>query len=270
MYTFGFIGCGNMGGALASAAAKSGKKIALADKNTEKLNESAKLLNATATQNKDIAKNSRFIVLGVKPQMLSAVLDDMAKTLKLREDRFAVISMAAGVSTDSICEMLGFNVPVIRIMPNTPAEIGKGTLLYCKNECVEQEEIEIFKTGFNAAGIIDETSEKLIDAASAISGCGPAFVYMFIEALADGGVKCGLPRDKAQKYAASTVLGAAAMVLQTERHPGSLKDAVCSPAGSTIEGVNSLENSGFRAAVIDAVSASYKRTLELGKSRGKD
>ena len=123
----------------------------------------------------------------------------------------------------------------------------------------------VVASGFAAAGMLDDISESLIDAASAISGCGPAYVYMFIEALADGGVRCGLPRDKALKFAAKTVLGSAGMVLALGTHPGALKDAVCSPAGSTIEGVAALENAGFRAAAIEAVTAAYKRTAELGK-----
>lgn len=265
MYKFGFIGCGNMGGALAVATSKSGESLAVADANTEKRNETAKALDATSLSNQELAQNCRFIVLGVKPQFLGAVLSEIAPVLKSRTDRFCIISMAAGVSTKTICELAKGDYPVIRIMPNTPAEIGEGLILCTKNALVTDEELSEFKRGFKSAGIIDEIEERLIDAASAISGCGPAFVYMFIEALADGGVKCGLPRDKAQMFAAKTVLGGGAMVLNTGRHPGLLKDAVCSPAGSTIEGVNALENSGFRAAVIDAVSASFERTVELGK-----
>ena len=265
MYTFGFIGAGNMGGTLAAAAAKSGLGIAVSDKSAEKAEELAKKTGALPTTNEDIAHNSEFIVLGVKPQMLKDVLTGISPIVKERSDRFCFITMAAGVSTELFCSYLGAEYPVIRIMPNTPAAIGEGLILCAKNGMVSDAEYDKFKSGFAAAGMLDDISESLIDAASAISGCGPAYVYMFIEALADGGVRCGLPRDKALKFAAKTVLGSAGMVLALGTHPGALKDAVCSPAGSTIEGVAALENAGFRAAAIEAVTAAYKRTEELGK-----
>lgn len=265
MYTFGFIGAGNMGGTLAAAAAKSGLDIAVCDKAAEKAAKLCEETGAVSATNEDIARNSEFIVLGVKPQMLKGVLSEIAPIIKERSDRFCFITMAAGVSIELFCSYLGAEYPVIRIMPNTPAAIGEGLILCTKNSMVRDEEYRKFKTGFAAAGMLDDISESLIDAASAISGCGPAYVYLFIEALADGGVRCGLPRDKALKFAAKTVLGSAGMVLGSDAHPGALKDAVCSPAGSTIEGVAALESAGFRSAAIEAVTAAYKRTVELGK-----
>ena len=156
------------------------------------------------------------------------------------------------------------NVPIIRIMPNTPAEVGYGMILYTTNTKGD-ESVSLFLEVMAAAGQLDAIEERLIDAASAISGCGPAFVYMFIEALADGGVMSGLPRDKAMLYAAETLIGAAEVVKQTGRHPGALKDAVCSPGGSTIEGVKALEDGKMRGTVSGAVVASYEKTLKLGK-----
>ena len=156
------------------------------------------------------------------------------------------------------------NYPVIRIMPNTPAAIGEGMILYCA-EGVETEEKTAFVDVMQAAGSFDELSESLIDAGSAVSGCGPAFVYPFIEAMADGAVACGLPRAKAQRYAAQTLVGAAKLVLESGDHPGALKDAVCSPGGSTIQGVRALEQNGFRSAVVEAVIAAYEKTVALGK-----
>lgn len=267
MTEFGFIGCGNMGGTLCTAVAKVCNNIKLYDKDKEKSIKLASLLDApTAPSATELAKTSKFIVLGVKPQVLPFVLKELSPVLCDRKDKYVIVSMAAGVTTETVCELLGKEVPVIRIMPNTPAEVGKGMILYTFNSLVSAEDIEAFKEGFAAAGVLDEIPEGLIDAASAVSGCGPAFVYMFIEALADGGVKCGLPRDKALKYAAATVSGAAEMVLRTGRHPAQLKDAVCSPAGSTIEGVRTLEAGRFRGTAVDAVAASYKRTKELGKN----
>ena len=149
-------------------------------------------------------------------------------------------------------------------MPNTPAAIGEGMILYCA-EGVEPEEKTAFVDVMQAAGSFDELSESLIDAGSAVSGCGPAFVYPFIEAMADGAVACGLPRAKAQLYAAQTLVGAARLVLESGDHPGALKDAVCSPGGSTIQGVRALEQNGFRSAVMEAVIAAYEKTVALGK-----
>ena len=172
--------------------------------------------------------------------------------------------MAAGLTIGTIRAMAGGNYPVIRIMPNTPAAIGEGMILYCA-EGVETEEKTAFVDVMQAAGSFDELSESLIDAGSSVSGCGPAFVYPFIEAMADGAVACGLPRAKAQRYAAQTLVGAAKLVLESGDHPGALKDAVCSPGGSTIQGVRALEQNGFRSAVVEAVIAAYEKTVALGK-----
>ncbi|MCD8146036.1 MAG: pyrroline-5-carboxylate reductase, partial [Clostridiales bacterium] len=163
-----------------------------------------------------------------------------------------------------IREMAGGDYPVIRIMPNTPASIGEGMILYAA-EGVTEEERDRFLYNMAAAGRFDALPESLIDAGSAVSGCGPAFVYPFIEALADGAVACGLPRDKAQEYAAQTLVGAAKLVLESGQHPGALKDAVCSPGGSTIAGVRALEQRGFRSAATEAVVAAYEKTKALGK-----
>jgi pyrroline-5-carboxylate reductase len=150
-------------------------------------------------------------------------------------------------------------------MPNTPAAVGKGMITYCSNALVQADILADFLADMAPAGNFDRLDESLIDAATAVTGCGPAFMYMFIEAMADAGVACGLPRAKAQQYAAATMAGAAEMVLQTGRHPGELKDAVCSPGGSTIVGVRTLEEHGFRGAVMDCVDNAYIRSKALGK-----
>ncbi len=266
MTEFGFIGCGNMGGTLCVAVSKTCSDILIFDKDSAKCSALGSSLGVACSDNVlDVAKNTRFIVLGVKPQVLPAVLSEIAPTLNSRDTRYIIISMAAGVTTQSICEMLEKNVPVIRIMPNTPAEVGKGMILYTCNSLVTDKETDLFIKSFSKAGELDEIPESLIDAASAVSGCGPAFAYMFIDALAEGGVKSGLSLDKALKYAATTVIGAAQMVLSTDRTPTQLKDAVCSPAGSTIEGVKTLEAGKLPQTVVDAVTASFNRTKELGK-----
>ena len=171
--------------------------------------------------------------------------------------------MAAGLSIAAICSFAGANLPTVRIMPNTPAMLGEGMILYTTAD-VSAADKQTFLESFKAAGKFDEIPEEKIDAASALSGCGPAYVYAFAEALADGAVECGVPRDKAALYAAQTLLGAAKMLLEFG-HPADLKDAVCSPGGTTIAGVHALENGGFRGATMDAVMEAYKRTLELKK-----
>ena len=214
----GFLGCGNMGGALAGACAKRTKQILLANRTPAKAEALAAELNCQAAGNWDVAEQCDLIFLGVKPQMMGALLAELAPVLSARQDRFVLVSMAAGLTIGTIRAMAGGDYPVIRIMPNTPAAIGEGMILYCA-EGVEPEEKTAFVDVMQAAGSFDELSESLIDAGSAVSGCGPAFVYPFIEAMADGAVACGLPRAKAQLYAAQTLVGAARLVLRAETTP---------------------------------------------------
>lgn len=267
MFTAGFIGCGNMGGALCTAAAKAigGKAIYASDFICEKAAELCREIGANASDNEYIAQNCKFIFLGVKPQVIAQTIAEIAPVLKARTDRYILVSMAAGISIAAITQMLGFDAPIIRIMPNTPASVGKGVILYSCDEEITFAETEEFEEIFKCAGITDRIAENLIDAASALSGCGPAFVYLFIEALADGAVSCGLPRDKALSYAAGTVSGAAEMVIKSGKHPGALKDAVCSPGGTTIAGVHALEEGAFRADSMNAVIKAYEKTLKLKK-----
>ncbi len=263
-YTLGFIGCGNMGGALVQAAAKTidGKQIAVCDFHAEKVSILEQSCKIQPTTSKDIAQNADFVILAVKPQAMQSAIKEIAEELKARKN-ITVITMAAGLSIDAIRGFIGADLPIIRIMPNTPVAVGKGMVLYTTaGVCAETE--EKFLTAFAKAGKFDKIAEDKIDAGSAVSGCGPAFVYMFAEALADGGVECGLPRDKAIMYAAQTLLGAAEMLLQNG-NPGALKDAVCSPGGTTIAGVHALEKAGMRNGAMDAVNAAYNRTLELKK-----
>lgn len=265
MYKIGFIGCGNMGGALAVAAAKSvpNEKIAVYDPEKVKaLSLSEKYENIVSVEEADLVSNSKFIFLGVKPQMLQVCLNEIRPFLIDRGDNFALVSMAAGTSMEKIENLSLLSCPVIRIMPNTSVAIGKGIVLYCANAKGENF-IPEFLSCLTQAGLCDRIEENKIDAASAVSGCGPAFAYMFIEALADGAVEIGIPRDKALKYAEAMLSGAAENALVTGVHPEVLKDAVCSPGGTTIAGVHALENKAFRSAVSDAVVSAYKRTLEL-------
>ena len=266
-YEFGFLGVGNMGGALARAAAKTlpGDKIAVTSRTMEKAEAMARELSCTALTNVEAAKECRFLVLGVKPQVMPSLLAEIGPALAKRAGKPCLVTMAAGLTMEKIRAMAGGDYPIIRIMPNTPASVGEGMILYAVNSLVTQALLDDFLAGMKEAGRFDPLPESLIDAGSAVSGCGPAFAYQFVEALADGGVACGLPRAKAQMYAAQMLLGAAKMVLESGLHPGALKDAVCSPGGSTIQGVRLLEERAFRGAVTDAVIAACEKTKDLGK-----
>ena len=259
----GFIGSGNMGSALASAAARaSGTEVMIYDKDAEKAKAVAEALGASYASLEKISAECDFVFLGVKPNIICSVADGLKDKLS---EKAVVVSMAAGVKIAKIASHLKLGTPIIRIMPNTPVSVGAGMILWCANEGVTEKISASFVATMSSAGYFDKIDEEKIDAASAVSGCGPAFAYMFIEALADGAVECGLPREQAQKYAAQTILGAAKLVLESGKHPGELKDAVCSPGGSTIAGVHALEDGAFRASASDAVVAAYERTLELGK-----
>ena len=203
-----------------------------------------------------------YLFLGVKPQMMADLLADLAPVLAARRGRFVLVTMAAGLSIARIQALAGGDYPVIRIMPNTPASIGEGMILSACGGVTAEEE-QVFLQGMAGAGKLAPLAEHLIDAGSAVAGCGPAFVDLFIEALADGGVACGLPRAQALEFAAQMVAGSAKLVLESGQHPGALKDAVCSPGGTTIQGVRALEEARFRGAVMNAVIAAYEKNFDL-------
>lgn len=267
MFDFGFIGAGNMGGALAKAVCSSidSKRVAVSCKSLENAEEKAKELNCKAVNNETIAKESKFIFLGVKPQILPDLLKVISPALKSRKDEFILVTMAAGITIETIEELCEMHCPIIRIMPNTPVSVGSGIILYCYNDMVTDKQKKKFLNALKTSGEIDEISEDLIDAGSCISGCGPAFVYMFINAIAKAGESVGLDPQQSLKYAVKTVLGSAKLAEISGEYPDKLKNDVCSPAGSTIEGVYVLENENLYKTVENAVNASYKRTKELGK-----
>ena len=265
MSTLGFIGTGNMGGALAVAAAKnSGNVLLLSNRHREKADALAAQIGGNVTDNETLASAADFVFLGVKPQMFAALAEEIRKPLKGRRFPFVIVSMIAGKTMAEINEALGGDFAIIRILPNIPVKTGEGIILWDCNEKVTEEQKEGFLSAMKYAGLLSEIDEAHMDAGSCVSGCGPAYAAMFIEALADGAVACGLPRAKALEYAAMTVCGTAKLMLETGLHPGELKDAVCSPGGTTIQGVRALENGGFRSAVMEAVIASYERTIGLG------
>ena len=259
---YGFIGCGNMGGAIARALSRSTQDIALSDR-SGKGKALAQELGIRYQDNGFLAENCDRIFLGVKPHMMQGMLLPLRQVLAQRKP--LLISMAAGLEIQQIRDFAGCDLPIIRIMPNTPTAIGMGVIPYCATALVTQEMLTDWLADMASCGLMDPLEEHLMDAASALSGSGPAYLYLMLEALSDGAVACGLPRAKAMDYAAMTMAGAAQMYLSTHQHPGALKDAVCSPGGSTIAAVRVLEDKGFRSAAMECVAAAFRKNKELGK-----
>ena len=267
MATFGFIGTGNMGGALARAACKGipSDQVFLANRTPEKAKALAQELDCRTADNTAIAENADFIFLGVKPQMMADLFMEIAPALCARQTRFILVTMAAGLTISAIQELSGGAFPVIRIMPNTPVAVREGVVLYETSANVTADMMDGFLNMMSQAGKLFHLEESLMDVGAAVSGCGPAYAYLILDAMADGGVACGLPRPDAVRFAAQTLLGAAQMVLETGKHPDQLKNDVCSPGGSTIQGVRTLEQRAVRAAVMDAVIAACEKNAALGK-----
>lgn len=278
----GCIGCGMMGGALIKAIAKKvgGEKILLSDGDVEKAKSLALELGAKfATSNAQIIENCSHIILAVKPAFFSSVLEqikDSYNNIAKSEQKNlpVIISIMAGLSIEKIEQMSiqagisGGLQNILRLMPNLPATVNEGMIALCTKENVSSEiskEVEFVKEILSCAGKVEQVSEKLMDVVTAVSGSGPAYGFMFIEALADAAVLLGMPRSQAYIYASQTLKGAAQMVLETSEHPAKLKDAVCSTGGTTIQAVKSLEEKGFRSAVISAVESAYNKSVDLGK-----
>jgi pyrroline-5-carboxylate reductase len=213
--------------------------------------------------NREVVAASDVLVLAVKPQSMSKLLAEIAPNVAARH---LIVSIAAGITLKQLADGLGAGRRLIRVMPNTPCLLGASASGFCPNDAANPEDVELVQKLLDAVGKAFRLPEHLLDAVTGLSGSGPAFVYVMIEALSDGGVRVGLPRDVATALAAQTVLGAARMVLETGMHAGALKDAVASPGGTTIAGLHALERAGFRGALMDAVEAATKRAMELGKN----
>lgn len=257
------IGTGAMGGAIMRAICKKYdvKNIKVTDKNVELGKAFANETGATFVSTNKEVLDSDYIFLAVKPQFLSDVFAEIAGSIPTNA---VVISMAAGVKLEKL-ENWAPKARFVRMMPNVCAQIGQAMIAITYNENIKAEEAATVKEILSSAGKVEQVPEKLMDCVTAVSGSGPAFVFMFIEALADAAVRCGMPRSQAYTYAAQTVYGSAGMVLENGQHPAILKDMVCSPAGTTIEGVAALEKNNFRNAVIEAVTAACDRSIALGK-----
>ncbi|HEX4611362.1 MAG TPA: pyrroline-5-carboxylate reductase [Urbifossiella sp.] len=267
-FAVGFLGAGQMATALAGGWAKAGlldlPRCRAADPYPgarEKFRAATGI--ETVEQNKTVAQGCDILILAVKPVAVSDVLAEIKPVLG---PRHLVVSIAAGVTLARLAAELGHEVRLARVMPNTPCLIGASASGFStRNPRPDNPDAAVVARLFQAVGQAFPLPEHLLDAVTGLSGSGPAYVYVMIEALADGGVKAGLPRDVAQALAAQTVLGAAKMVLETGQHPGALKDAVASPGGTTIAGLHALERAGVRAGLMDAVEAAAKRAQELGR-----
>ena len=262
----GFLGAGAMGGAILSGAINSGvldpKDVYVFDM-ADAIKDKYKALGCTiVADNEELGKKSDIVVLAVKPQYAAPALAQLGNSV----DGKAVISIMAGKTTETIRSLIKGNFRLLRTMPNTPALVGAGAFALDAGTDLTADEKVFAEKLFKSIGIVEWMPEYLIDSACALSGCGPAFVYMVIEALADGGVMEGLPRATAMNLAAQTVYGAAKMVMETGEHPGVLKDRVCSPGGNTIIGVKTLEEHGVRGAFIDTVGKAAAKARELGKA----
>ncbi|MFO7153407.1 MAG: pyrroline-5-carboxylate reductase [Caldicoprobacter oshimai] len=267
-YSLGFIGAGNMASAIMRGIITCGivhpNNICAFDVDLDKLNRlSAELGIRTAKDNCQVVSNSDIVILAVKPNTYSKVLLEIKDCL---EERHILISIAAGISVDFIKQLIGGRCKVVRTMPNTPALVGEGMTALCTNHDLSPKELEAVKEILHSLGKVEEVPENLMDAVTAVSGSGPAYVAMFIEAMADGGVLAGLPRDLAYRMAIQTVIGTARLLSEWEKHPGEVKDMVSSPGGTTIEAVRHLEKQGFRGAVIEAVNACALKSQALGKT----
>jgi pyrroline-5-carboxylate reductase len=262
---WGFVGGGRMATALIRGLIRGGTATAEDIMASDPL-EAARTALAEASgvavveSNHEVAQRSDVLVLAVKPQSMGSVLEQLRPALT---PEHLIISIAAGISLRTIAGRIGPDRRLARVMPNTPALIGKGASGFSLGPGARPSDEVLVLSCLNSVGLAYRVPESLLDAVTGLSGSGPAFVYLMIEALSDGGVRVGLPRDVATALAAQTVLGAAAMVLETHDHPGVLKDQVTSPGGTTIAGLHALERGGLRAALIDAVEAATRRSTEL-------
>jgi len=261
----GFIGAGNMGSAILSGILKKGfltaDQVAITDKVASHCAKFAAQGVCVMPDNKSLVQACECVLLAIKPVYTAQVIAEIYEAL---EGKF-VISIVAGWDYDKLDRSLPGNTRFVRVMPNTPLAVGEGMSVISEKCRCTPDEFAFAESIFASAGKVVKVEDHVFVAATSINGCGPAFVYQFIEALADGGVRYGVPRAMAYELAAQTLIGAAKMVLETGEHPGRLKDAVCSPGGTTIEGVYALEKGGMRAAVIDALGATVEKTQKISE-----
>jgi len=263
----GIIGCGNMGRGILEGILSKGllesDKVFIFDKDLSKTAEMKERLGVNVSLNSsELMKDADVVVLAVKPNIYKPVLEEIKGSV--RKDQI-IVTIAAGINLAFVEDVLGQDKRIVRTMPNTPALVGEGMTAVVPGNGSGQEDLKTVVEIFKGIGKVEVVPEYLIDAVIGISGSAPAYVYMFIEAMADGAVLGGMPRDKAYRFASQAVLGSAKMVLESGMHPGELKDMVCSPGGTTIEAVKSLEKNGFRGVVMDAVEACMEKSIKMSK-----
>jgi pyrroline-5-carboxylate reductase len=268
--TIGFLGAGKMATALAKGFIRAGlvtpKQLIAGDPSEDAMAAFAQEIGTKTTAfNPDVARFANVIILAVKPDQATAVLNEIRRDFT---EKHLLISIAAGVTIAKLEGALGTGARVVRVMPNTPALVGASATAYAPGKNALGEDADLVQKLFSAVGLAYRVKEPLLDAVTGLSGSGPAYVYMFIEGLSDGGVAAGLPRDIATMLAAQTVLGSARMVIETGQHPGALKDMVTSPGGTTVEGLHELEKGKLRATVISAVRAAAEKSRKLGQQQG--
>jgi pyrroline-5-carboxylate reductase len=266
-HRIGFLGAGKMAMALAQGWIKAGlaaaDRICASDPVPAAREQFAKTTGAAVTDdNARVVTQANVVVLAVKPQNMMDVLTGIRAAVT---PSHLLISIAAGVTIEQIAKVVGAEKPIIRVMPNTPCLVGASASAFAASKWATSADVQLCERLLNSVGRAVQVQEKLLDAVTGLSGSGPAYVAVMIEALADGGVRMGLPRDLSMLLATQTVLGSAKMLLETGLHPGQLKDMVASPAGTTIAGLHELERGGLRAALMDAVEAATNRSVELGK-----
>ena len=267
----GFIGAGNMAEALIRGLVQGGyvpsRQILASGPRRERLDELAGLYDIVATpDNREVARGADILVLSVKPQILPKVLGEVTGDVR---PGTLIVSVAAGIDTASIEGLLPQGARVVRSMPNTPALVRAGATAICGGRHATEDDLHQAKILFDAVGITVTLDESQLDAVTGLSGSGPAYIFLILEALADAGVKVGLSRRNAQRLAAQTVMGSAKLLLDTDEHPGRLKDMVTSPGGTAIAGLHTLEQGGLRTTLINAVETATKRARELGRGNGK-
>ncbi len=268
----GFLGTGNMAEAMVKGLLRAGtaakEDIVCAEPRGDRRAEIAERYGvATTASNAEAAERADIVFLTVKPQIMAVVLDEIAPAV---DPKKLVVSIAAGVTTSAIAAQLGAGVRIVRAMPNTAALVGAAATAICRGAHATAADLEQARALFETVGTVDVVDEDLLDAVTGLSGSGPAFLFLVVEALSDGGVKMGLPRQVATQLAAQTLVGAGRLVLETAEHPGRLKDQVTSPGGTTIAGMHALEQAGVRGAFMGAVEAATLRSKELGEKAKKD
>ena len=275
MKTLGFIGAGNMGGAIIQAACKKlePRNVIVYNRHRDKADALSAVCGCTVvTSYEEVIASCECVMICIKPQFMADAMPAMLPIFKKYYDkgeRKIVASIVAATTLENLGGMFAKagmpDVPIIRMMPNTPVTVGEGLTIYSRNEFVTNEQMQGLMDALEKGGLNVQADEHVLDISSPVMSCSPAFVYLFIEALADGGVEIGLFREQALQFAAQAVLGAAAVVLKTGKHPAALKDAVCSPGGITIAGVHELERHAFAGTVIDAVVACDNKTKAMSK-----